>query len=166
MVENMLREVLDTKSSLKVAKKIYSNELKIGMYPSRDDMFKRKKKAHNWCDDVELLQPREKAERIQNYTKVLRERNEKKQQRGEKEIDKQKLPNINSDLRSNRMQTLFAIYADQTSDSYRIAAKRRYFLPPLHNVLKVLNKAHKLKRNILEEDDEDEKTILPKIMMK
>ena len=162
----MLREVLDTKSSLKVAKKIYSNELKIGMYPSRDDMLKRKKKAHNWCDDEELLQPREKAERIQNYTKVLRERNEKKQQRGEKEIDKQKLPNINSDLRSNRMQTLFAIYADQTSDSYRIAAKRRYFLPPLHNVLKVLNKAHKLKRNILEEDDEDEKTILPKIMMK
>lgn len=160
--QRMLREVLDKKSSLIVAKRIYSNELKLGVYPNEDDMLKHTRKSRKWVEEDDKLQPYEKLERVQRYTKSLVERSEKKKQLSEMNGDRRKMPNLNSDLRSNRMETLFQLYADQTSDSYRIAARRKYFLPPLTNVLKVLGKNQKVRQNCVEEKEE-ENTTFPKL---
>ena len=133
----MLREVLEGKSSLNVARRIYLNDLKLGVYVPRRMMLPQRKKKRFIDTDDSMLYPREKLERMQKYTKSLGSRKAKaKEQAG---VEKRS-PFSTFDPCANRLETLFSVYAEQSNDSYRRAAKGTTFLPPLTQTLKALNK--------------------------
>ena len=144
-------------SSLAKMKEAYPGELELKMYPPTEDVILHKERPLRKED--ELLLPYEKLERSRQYSKRLYERKEEKRQREENARIKQKRFDVNFSLRIKRMEKLFAIYAAQTSDSYRKAARRRPYLPQLNCAMKAFNV---WKRHQLDKDDE-EKHFLPKI---
>lgn len=115
-----------------------------------------------WNDEECVLQPHEKLQRSQRYIKSLTERRRKKEQPAKRKGSVHKLPNVVSSLRPSLVQNLFQLFADQSTDSYRKSAKRKYLLPPLANVLKVLSDGRRL-RQVQLKTDEDENTRFPKI---
>ncbi len=174
-LKEMLREVLETKSSLQVAKRIYLNELKIGVYVpvgdmlrQKNDSLQRKKKAKWNYDEYELLRPNEKLERMNKYTKSLQTRKEKARTKSQV-VKTSNCPFSTFDPRANRLATLFSVYAEQSVDSYRRAAKARSFLPPLTQTLRALNKSRWKEARLRQFTDgtsemrENEKTSLPKL---
>eukprot|EP00794_Sanderia_malayensis_P007489 gene7489-8320_t len=148
----MLREVLEHKSSLGVAKRIYSNELKIGVYTPKgnmprpaedDDATKRLKRPTKWrrYGFEDEMYPQEKVERMQQYTKSLeaRKENNARKTKATSSVPTSTCPFSMVDPRANRLATLFSVYGEQSSDSYRRPAKGRSFLPPVTQALKTMN---------------------------
>ena len=103
----MLREVLEGKSSLNVARRIYLNDLKLGVYVPRRMMLPQRKKKRFIDTDDSMLYPREKLERMQKYTKSLGSRKAKaKEQAG---VEKRS-PFSTFDPCANRLETLFSVF--------------------------------------------------------
>ena len=166
----MVREVISAKSSLPVAKRIYTNELKTVNYPSKETLLTNQRIVGKWMRDEEsILSPEEKSKRMQKFMQSLKDRQGNAQPK-ESKRNRKRLPYNEADPRANRLETIFSIYADQSTESYRMAAKRKNFLPPLPQILKILNNSRRRREKKLCADEDNlsnyemQRTILPKVI--
>lgn len=155
----MLRDVLNRKSSVGAAKRVYLSGCKLDTITAEaHNKGRMTAKESKWSpDDIcSYLDPQEKVERMQRYTKSLQVRKAKYQLRNNEEDTEVQQTCAAPYSKANKLIILYEIYSQQLTSSWGKSAKRKSFLPPLSHTLKILQShrcVEKRLRHLYEENE-------------